>query len=327
MASILVTGASRGIGRGIAIELALAGHTVYITGRSRKTLLQVEQDFKKLASGSPGKIVAMECDHSDDSQVDQLFKKIDKIDILINNAYAAINFLSSAILLGKNADIPFHEITIDAWDIVNNVGLRNHYRCCHHAANKMIATGSNNLKNPGLIVNISSEAGANRLFNAAYGIGKEAKDRMMSEFAFDLRKCNIYCISLWPGAVKTEAIMERLNSAKPTNPAEKKSRDRMKNIISNGESTRFAGRILSKIIDKRDDKSFMKRLNGCVVRTCDIGKEFGIKDVDNRVIPSMLQVSTLLTMAGYRNLANWIPGFVRVPKFAMVLGFFGKRFR
>jgi len=322
MASILVTGASRGIGRGIAIELALAGHKVYITGRSQKTLLQVEQDFKKLAeSGSPGKIVAMECDHSDDSQVDQLFKKIDKIDILINNAYAAVNFI------GKSADIPFHELTIDAWDIINNVGLRNHYRCCHHAANKMVATGSNNPNNPGLIVNISSGGGANRLFNAAYGIGKEAKDRMMSEFAFDLRKCNIYCISLWPGAVKTEAIVEMLNSPKPTDPKERKARTKMENVFVNGESTRFAGRILSKIVDKRDDKAFMKRLNGGVVQTCDIGKEFGIKDVDNRVIPSMLQVSTLLTMAGYRNLANWIPGFVRVPKFAMVLGFFGKRFR
>jgi len=321
MSNILVTGASRGIGRGIAIELALAGHKVYITGRSLKSLQKVDADFQELKQArtpKTGQIIPLECDHGNDQQVDDLFKnKIAKLDVLINNAYAGVNFIT------ENSEKPFHEIDINAWDIINNVGLRNHYRCSHHAANNMVKNGRNLPSNPGLIITVSSGGGATRLFNTAYGVGKEAKDRMMSEMAYDLRKQNIYAISLWPGAVKTETIQAMLDNQDVA------ASQRMINVFKNGESTRFSGRCLAKLVEQSTltNRAYMKSINGGVVQTADLGQKFGLVDVDNRVIPSMLQVKTLLSMAGKDSIARFVPSWVRIPKWVFVMKNFGRRYK
>ncbi len=126
----LVTGGSKGIGRGIALQLGKSGATVYVTGRTKSELDSCCNEINK--AGGNG--IPLTVDHSNDSEVEQLFEKIGKeqqgkLDVVVNNAYAAVNFIL------KNNKVPFWEMpATEAWDIVNNVGLRNHYLCTVYAS-------------------------------------------------------------------------------------------------------------------------------------------------------------------------------------------------
>jgi dehydrogenase/reductase SDR family protein 1 len=320
---ILVTGASTGIGRGIAIALASAGHQVTITGRNQTTLDQVASDFKDQSeSGCAGKILPKVCDHSDDKAVEKLFAEFEKLDVLVNNAYSAVN------VIAKVSKLPFWEIEPSVWDDINNVGLRNHYRCSTFAARIMIK----NKPEAGLIVNIGSAGGAMTLFNACYGIGKEGKDRMAVEMGREFRKNrqNVYAMALWPGAVKTEkitAMYTNPDAGTLTSGGDPAKNDINTQMFMEGESTTFSGLCLAEIVARMEDKKFMKSVNAKISWTCDLGKEFGLKDVDGRVIPSYIQMNIILRMAGWSKLAKFIPSFVKLPKFLFVSDSFGKRFR
>jgi dehydrogenase/reductase SDR family protein 1 len=320
---ILVTGASTGIGRGIAIALASAGHQVTITGRNQTTLDQVASDFKdQSGTGCAGKIVPKVCDHSDDKAVEKLFGEFEKLDVLINNAYSAVN------VIAKVSKLSFWEIEPSVWDDVNNVGLRNHYRCSTFAARIMIK----NKPEAGLIVNIGSAGGAMTLFNACYGIGKEGKDRMAVEMGREFRKKreNVYAMALWPGAVKTEkisAMYANPDGATLTSGGDPAKTDLNTQMFMDGESTTFSGLCLAEIVARMEDKKFMRSVNAKISWTCDLGKEFGLRDVDGRVIPSYIQMNVILKMAGWSKLSKFIPSFVKLPKFLFVSDAFGKRFR
>ncbi|XP_076820298.1 dehydrogenase/reductase SDR family member 1-like isoform X2 [Clavelina lepadiformis] len=141
--------------------------------------------------GSSGKCVPVQCDHTNEENTKKVFEKIageqnGQLDLLVNNAYAAISHV-----FGKS-DVNFWDQDIAAWDLVNNVGLRNHYICSVYAARMMVP------KRKGLIVNISSVGGKLFLFMPPYGIGKAANDRMAKDCAVELEKYNITFVSLWP---------------------------------------------------------------------------------------------------------------------------------
>ena len=199
----VVTGASKGIGRGIAVQLGQAGATVYITGRSVDKLQECAQEIEKRG----GKAVAVAVDHSKDDEVKELFERVKtendgRLDVLVNNAYAGVDMIS------RNAGKKFWvEDPINQWDCINGVGLRNHFICTTYAARMMVE------RKDGLIVNVSSFGGLRYLFNVCYGIGKAAKDRMAADCAHELRKSNVTMISLWPGPVKTEYIQENILKA------------------------------------------------------------------------------------------------------------------
>ena len=121
----VVTGATKGIGKGIAVQLGAAGAKVYITGRTKEMLEDCAKEIKE-RGGTP---IPVQVDHSNDKEVKELFEKIEKdengkLDVLVNNAYAAVNAIF------ENMGKPFW--TIDPaplWDIINGVGLRGHYMC------------------------------------------------------------------------------------------------------------------------------------------------------------------------------------------------------
>lgn len=199
----LVTGATRGIGKGIAIGLGEAGATVYITGRS------LERSNDREVSGSlretqlaveevGGVCVPVQVDHSNDRQVRQLFERIHeergRLDLLVNNVFSGVRALRNSY--GK----PFWKSEIGLWDAVNNVGLRSHYVASVLAARLMSEGGS------GLIVTISSWGSMSYIFGAAYGAGKAACDRLAADMAEELKPDNIASISVWPGIVGTEHI-------------------------------------------------------------------------------------------------------------------------
>jgi dehydrogenase/reductase SDR family protein 1 len=204
----VVTGASRGIGRGCAVELGRAGATVYVTGRTveaRKHLAGTVGATADEVTAAGGRGIPAACDHRDDDAVAALFARIERehgrLDVLVNNAFKIPRELTS----GR----PFFELPISNWDDMVGVGTRSAYVASWHAVPLMQRAGR------GLIVNISSSGAREYAWHVAYGVGKAALDRLTADAAHELRAHRIAVVSLWPGLVLTE----RNEGAKQAGPA------------------------------------------------------------------------------------------------------------
>src|SRR6185312_15609564 len=185
----LVTGGSRGVGRGIAEALVQAGITVYVTGRS-------------VASADlPEEVTRVSCDHSDDAQVAAVFERIGaeqgRLDVLVNNAWGGYERMSEAGEFTWTR--PFWLQPLWRWDAMMTVAVRGSFVAAQHAARMMVAAGS------GLIVNISYWAAQKYLGNALYGCAKAATDKLTSDMAHELASHGVCVVSLYPGLVRTEA--------------------------------------------------------------------------------------------------------------------------
>ncbi|MHC5594983.1 MAG: SDR family NAD(P)-dependent oxidoreductase [Nostoc sp.] len=217
----LVTGATRGIGRGIAIGLGEAGATVYVTGRSLNnsssdgvsgSLAETQSAIEEVG----GVCIPVQVDHSEDEQVRLLFDRIQdeqngQLDLLVNNAYSGVQALKDAY--GQ----PFWDCEPSLWDTSNNVGLRSHYVASVFAARMMTK------RNSGLICTISSWGGMSYIFNTAYGVGKAACDRLAANMAVELKPHNVASVSIWPGIVGTELFSRFASEMNQTNATEKKN--------------------------------------------------------------------------------------------------------
>uniref|UniRef100_A0A4W5RNA0 Dehydrogenase/reductase (SDR family) member 1 n=1 Tax=Hucho hucho TaxID=62062 RepID=A0A4W5RNA0_9TELE len=343
----LVTGASRGIGRGIALQLSEAGATVYITGRQEKTLKETAAQVKERG----GNCVPVVCDSSSDEDIKDLFDQIQReqngrLDILVNNAYAGVQAIFTN--MGKK----FWETDPTIWDSINNTGLRGHYFCSVYASRMMVAQGR------GLIVVISSMGGLRYLFNVSYGVGKAACDRLAADTAVELRSRGVASVSLWPGAVQTELVSQliiekdappgvdpKLKQQTQTNfdkqpellnkregqklycyidavdpdhwLLQKRRRSKgFRAIFSNGETTELSGKC---IVELAKDKNLMS-LSGKVLMTCDLSRRYGIQDVDGRSVTDYTSLKFLLTQVPYLSwLSSMVPSFFRVPRFVLTL--------
>ena len=301
----LVTGATRGIGKGIALQLAENGAKVYITGRTleRAPDSQIGGSLKETASeidSRGGICVPIQCDHANDDEIKQLFERINvendgQLDILVNNAFSGIQFVFS------NVDVPFWEHPVTSWDSVNRVGLRNHFICASYAAKLMVP------RKQGLIVNISSGGGLVYLFGALYGIGKTACDRMAADCGFELKDQNVAFVSLWPGYILTENI-ETFIPEEGSNLNE-----RHVNEFKVGESVEFPGRC---IVSLATDPNLMKK-TGRILFTYDLAREYGLKDKQGHAPTNVRQLKFNLKRWGYTRFASIIPGFIKVPKWMM----------
>jgi len=306
----LVTGAARGIGRGIALQLGQAGATVYITGRTKKNLDECAEEIK--ARG--GVAVTVQMDHAVDADVEKLFERIKseqngKLDVLVNNAYAGVNTIFS------NTGKKFWDMDpVNTWDMINGVGLRGHYICTTLASRLMVP------RKQGLIVNVSSSGGLKYLFNVAYGVGKAGCDRMAADCAHELKKSGVSMISLWPGPVKTEFIQENMikvsTAVSDSGPAATKEQAQMAKVFENGETIEFAGKV---VVHLAADKNIMAR-SGKIINTADIGREFGFVDTNGKSPIDFRQVKVLVAFGGYPGLASFIPDFVRIPLWLMHFG-------
>ncbi|XP_027698846.1 dehydrogenase/reductase SDR family member 1 isoform X2 [Vombatus ursinus] len=255
----VVTGASRGIGRGIALQLCEAGATVYITGRKQDTL----QTAALEAQSRGGRCVPVVCDSTQEDEVRCLFERVNReqdgrLDVLVNNAYAGVQTLIS------HMEKPFWECPASIWDDVNNVGLRGHYLCSVYGARLMVPAGR------GLIVVVSSLGGLQYLFNVAYGVGKAACDRLATDCAQELRRHGIAYVSLWPGLVKTELLTEHLSKE------ESSLAHQLKEQFPNGETPELSGKC---VVALATDPNIMQ-LSGRVLPSCDLAQRYSFKDVD-----------------------------------------------
>jgi NAD(P)-dependent dehydrogenase (short-subunit alcohol dehydrogenase family) len=204
----VVTGASRGIGRGIALGLGEAGATVYVTGRSTdaapgdlagtvdRTAAEVD------AAGGHG--VAVVCDHRDDAAVAAVFDRVrdehGRLDVLVNNAQASP---PQPVLW---AGTTFWEMPTQLWDDLVDVGLRSHFVASARAVPVMMAGGR------GLIINIASSYAVDGKTPGddvivAYSVAKAGLHRLTSDITVDLAGTGISVVEVWPRATRTEGAL------------------------------------------------------------------------------------------------------------------------
>lgn len=294
----LVTGASRGIGRGIALALGELGATVYITGRTLDPDSKQQGSLKVTAdeiTARGGTAIPIQCDHEVDAQIDQLFSTIKdqqgRLDLLVNNAFKGV------VGIGGNVNVPFWQQDISTFDDPIKVGLRCHYVAIQMAAVMMIPNKE------GLIVNISSPGAIFDFFTVGYGVGKAGLNKMSAMCGKELAKHNVAVVSLMPGLAKTEHMENfAANSAQRS--------ERHKNLdLSQGETVEYSGRA---IVGMMKDKAVIKK-TGKTVTTTDLGREYGFTDVDGRVLPSMRSVKAMVHNYVSPVLAMFIPVWIRVP--------------
>ena len=196
----VVAGASRGIGKGIALELGFAGATVYLTGRTLKgsddavgSLVETAAEID--AAGGTG--VPVRCDHTIDGDVAALFDRVateqGRVDVVVNSVFNSWTFRST---IGR----PFWELPVEVWHDVIDVGTRSAYVASVCAAPLLVA------QRGGVIVNISARGAERYRYNVAYGVGKAALDRMTRDMAHELRDHGVAVVSLWPGTIRTEHL-------------------------------------------------------------------------------------------------------------------------
>ncbi|MFH4975618.1 hypothetical protein AB6A40_002327 [Gnathostoma spinigerum] len=308
----LVTGASRGLGRGIALQLGEAGATVYVTGREPSKSLSAEDkdlpsllDTVKEIENRGGHAVPLYCDHSNEEETKKAFDEISRqsnntLDILVNSAY------SGAPGIKRNAGKKFFESDPLFWDEINNVGLRNVYICSCYAARLMVP------KRSGLIVHISSAGAIQYCFNVPYGVGKAAIDRMAADMALELKTYGITVVSLWPGTVRTEISLKLADSGE-LGQVTGLSEDFVKRAVENGETPEFAGK--ATVALAADQNVFKK--TGHTLLTADLSSEYGFTDVDGQTPSNMRSVSAALDFFGWPGLASVIPSWFKVPCWAL----------
>ncbi|MDW3220730.1 MAG: SDR family NAD(P)-dependent oxidoreductase [Acidimicrobiales bacterium] len=257
----LVTGGSRSIGRGCAIELGAAGATVYLTGRSAT---EADNPLPGTVGATAAEVieaggdaVGLVCDHRDDDAVAAVFDRIEsdhgRLDVLVNNAFIVTPDLTS----GK----PFWEVPLSDWDDMIDVGTRSAYVASAMAAKRfMVPAGS------GTIVNISSSGATEYAWHVVYGVGKCALDRITRDTAHELGPHGVTVVSLWPGFVKNERI--ELAERAGMLPA---SLD-----TSTAESFRFTGRAAAHLAADPD----VARWTGQALTSRDLADAYNFTDID-----------------------------------------------
>jgi dehydrogenase/reductase SDR family member 1 len=183
----MVTGASRGVGRGVAVALSEAGFQVFATGRS-------------IASANlPPAIHRITCDHLDDLQTKAAFEHLsDGLEVLVNSAWGGYDRI---IEDGHTWPLPFWEQPLERWTSMLDAGVRAAYVASSLAAKLMVP------RQRGLIVNISYWAARKYMGNVVYGVSKAATDKMTSDMAQELRPHRVAAVSLYPGLVRTETVL------------------------------------------------------------------------------------------------------------------------
>lgn len=262
----LVTGASRGAGRGIARGFGELGYTVYVTGRTvspgdakgwdGSVLPGTVAETAAEVTAAGGKGIAVMCDHSDDAQVAALFEQIEReqgrLDVLVNNA----TYIHHQLIEKK----PFWEKELAAVNILD-VGLRSAYVASWHAARLMVRQGS------GIIAFGSSFGGSCYMHGPAYGAQKAGVDKFAHDMEHDLRGTGVVSVSIWMGPLVTERSL----IARETNP------EQYEGFIETAENPEFTAHIIDAIARSPD----RDELSGQTLVAAEIAQQLGITDRGN----------------------------------------------
>ncbi|MBW8783404.1 MAG: SDR family NAD(P)-dependent oxidoreductase [Novosphingobium sp.] len=263
----VITGASRGIGRGIALALGEQGATVYVTGRTVEagtsplpgTVGETAADVDQRG----GKGIAAACDLTDDEQIAALFDRVraeqGRLDILVNNAMAIPPEMTQRL--------GFWEKPLSNWEIFET-GVRAAFIAAWHAAQLMVPRKS------GLIVALSGYVGVTYTYDTIFGTTKTATDRMMRDIGIELKPHGVAALSLWQGFTYTERAQENLRTV-PGMAAQLNS--------AAGSSVEFPGRVIAALAQ---DPQILARTGGTFINA-ELAQEYGVTDIDGRTIPSL----------------------------------------
>jgi dehydrogenase/reductase SDR family member 1 len=204
----VVTGASRGLGKGIAVGLGEAGATVYVTGRSTRlspgSLPGTIEEAADDVTSAGGEGIPVRCDHADDADVAALFDRVQReqgrVDVLVNNAFASPE---QRVLWGSAR---FWELPVELWDDIIAVGLRSHFVAARSAVPLMLSGGG------GLVINVASHyAGTGKKPGSkvliSYSVCKAGLRRLTSDMAAELDGTGVTVLEVWPPATTTEGVL------------------------------------------------------------------------------------------------------------------------
>jgi dehydrogenase/reductase SDR family member 1 len=263
----LVTGGSRGVGKGVAIGLAEAGATVIVTARTRSSggsewPGSLDETIAAIDDAG-GKGIGLLCDHSDDGSVRDIFDLIRRdharLDVLVNNVFAAPNVMP--------VNVPFWQVPISLWDTLHRVGLRSHFVASQFAVPLMLP------QKRGLIVNTSSGGGVRYTFNVPFGVQKSGVDRMARDMAHELKPLGISAVSIWPGFVKSEKLAAQPDRVPPA---------LARLIAERGETPIFVGRAVAALAADPD----VIAKTGQILLASELATEYGFTDVDGKIPPA-----------------------------------------
>jgi NAD(P)-dependent dehydrogenase (short-subunit alcohol dehydrogenase family) len=262
----LVTGSTRGVGRGIALGLGEAGATVYVTGRTvvegtaTSRLPGTVHATAEQVTAAGGHGIAVQLDAGDDDQIAALIGRIrsehGRLDVLVNSTWGGYERFTDGSEFNPG---PFWEQPLALWDSMHRIGLRAHYVTSALAAPLMIEAGS------GLIVSLSSFAGQTFVPPVPYGVAHAAIDRLARDMAEDLRPFAITSVSLYPGLVLTEGVLENLQHFEHE---------------TNRETPLFVGRAVAALA--ADPEVF--RLTGRWLVAAEVAAAYGVQD-EHGVLP------------------------------------------
>lgn len=253
----VVTGASRGVGKGIAIALGKTGATVYVTGRSNGNDSEFGGSVIETANAvnaAGGRGIPVVVDHADDCSVAELFKQVrndhSRLDILVNNAAKLNNEVAGPK--------PFWEKSLASVDLIT-IGLRSHFVSSYYAAPLLIANGK------GLIVNTGHYGAVSYYGGPIYGAQKAGADKMAADMAKELRKYNVAAISIWMGGVDTERARTYLATLPP---------ELQPNVKR--ESPQFAGKVIAALYASAE----LMSLSGQALIGAESGLHLKVRDID-----------------------------------------------
>lgn len=277
----IVTGASRGAGKGIAIALGSHGCTVYVTGRTQAsgqaTLGGTIHETAEAVTAAGGKGIAAAVDHADDAQVRALFEQVKReqgqIDILVNNACA----LHSDMTAPGN----FWEKPLEIVDMLD-VGLRSSYVASWLAAPIMVAQGR------GLILFTSASGAVHYVYGPAYGAHKAGMDKFAADMAVDFAGTGVAAVSVWMGALKTERLMQLIAS----------DPEKFAYLEGQCETPELTGHVTWALYNDPDRAS----LNGQTVIGAEMAVKYGIKDEGGRQPKSYRDTHKVAPYAPYPNI-------------------------
>jgi NAD(P)-dependent dehydrogenase (short-subunit alcohol dehydrogenase family) len=266
----LVTGASKNIGKGIALEVAAAGALTYLTARTLADapglLGSLERTAAEVAAAG-GRAVPVACDHGDDTQVAAVFDRIaeeqGRLDVVVNVASPEFSAM---------VGVPFWERPFEDISRCLAIGPRSNYVTTALAARRFMIR-----QRSGLVVNVSSHGAEAYLLSVAYGAGKAAIDRITRDAALELKPLGVAVVSLWPGLVLTEGLLA------DTTIAEDGRRLLHGLDVGFGESPKFNGKA---VVALATDAKILARTGGSY-RSSRLAREYGFTEDDGSLPPEL----------------------------------------
>ncbi len=274
----MVTGASRGVGRGIAIALGSHGYTVYVTGRTQRagesawdgtihdTAAAVTAAGGK--GGAGGRGIAVRVDHRDDAETAALFERVrqdeGRLDILVNNAALIRDELQ--------LPVPFWEKPLSASTDLLEVGLRSSLVASYYAAPLLVAAGR------GLVVFTSAPGAVRYQYGAAYGAHKASLDKFAADMGVDFRPFGVAVVSIWMGAVLTERLQRIIDSG-----------PELAYLDDIAETPEFTGHLIAALAADPD----VLAVSGRTLIGAEAARQYGITDRDGRHPPSVRELMSV----------------------------------